>query len=137
MAEENYEEIRKRIQKRYDDRAGFFIDLVCFLVFNVGIWIAWLATPEAARAPIIFPALVVTTLGWGIGVLAHMINYVNGEARERAIEEAIERERAWRDGSLLEKPKRDQRVRLSDEGELVEVVEEDEADNYKPLKRRQ
>jgi hypothetical protein len=136
MAEENYEEIRKRIQKRYDDRAGFFIDLVCFLVFCGGIWVAWFGTwPMESRMTAVIPLVI--TLGWGVGVLSHMITFVMGEARERAIEEAIERERAWRDGSLLEKPKREQRMRLSDEGELVEVVEEDEADNYKPLKRRQ
>jgi hypothetical protein len=118
MSEPNYDEIRRRITKRYENRAEFFIHLVTFVIINALLWSelvfrrGWLLTA--------FTAL------WFIGLVAHFINFLMSEARERAIELAIEREHYWGsnsgDGRKL---KRDSYTRLSDDGELIDVVDDD------------
>jgi hypothetical protein len=117
MSDPNYDEIRKRITKRYENRAEFFGHLVAFITINA---LAWFIFPSSG-------VLVAFTALWFMGVVIHFINFVLTEARERAIEQAIERERRWVNGSLSadEKPKRDRRTRLTDDGELWEVVEEE------------
>lgn len=119
MTEPNYDEIRKRITKRYENRAEFFIHLVSFVIINALLWSelvfrrGWLMTG--------FTGL------WFIGLVAHFINFLTYEARERAIERAIERERGWMsDSGSSPKLKRDSYARLSDDGELVEIVDADD-----------
>ena len=58
-------------------------------------------------------------------MLIHAFIFGLMEARERAIERAIDAEREWSTG---EKPKRDPRVRLTVDGELEAVVDDDEVD---------
>ena len=128
--EQDYAEIRKRITNRYNNRAEFFSHLVAFLVVNGLIWL--LLDPHDTWFTVagVFSGL------WGMGLVIHFIQYLMKEAQERAIEKEIERERAWRRGSdaLQEgeiKRKRD-RLTLNHDGELMEIVEEDDA----PVRRR-
>ena len=119
----DYEEIRKRITNRYNNRAEFFSHLVAYLVVNGVLWMFLQPSGTWFTIAGIFSGL------WGMGVVIHFIQYVMKEAQERAIEREIERERAWRRGSgeLQDgemKRKRD-RLTLNHDGELMEIVEDD------------
>jgi hypothetical protein len=134
MSEPKYDEIRQRITSRYNNRIGFYSHLIAFLVINGLAWGIWLGTPELARSGVLSVLLLVSSVGWLVGILIHAIIYGLMEARERAIERAIDAEREWSTG---EKPKRDPRVRLTVDGELEAVADDDEADYLPERKRRQ
>jgi hypothetical protein len=134
MSEPNYDEIRNRITERYNNRIGFYSHLVAFLIINGAAWGLWLGTPEPARSGILSVLLLVSSVGWLVGILIHAIIFGLMEARERAIERAIAEEREWSTG---EKPKRDPRVRLTVDGELEAVAEDDEFEYAPERKRRQ
>ena len=125
MSEPTYDEIRQRITNRYNNRIGFYSHLVAFLIINGAAWGLWLGTPEPARSGILSVLLLISSVGWLVGMLIHAIIFGLMEARERAIERAIDAEREWSTG---EKPKRDTRVRLTVDGELKAVVDNDEVD---------
>ncbi|MBI1281661.1 MAG: hypothetical protein GC179_26280 [Anaerolineaceae bacterium] len=121
--EQDYAEIRKRITNRYNNRAEFFSHLVAFLVVNGLFWS--LLQPQGTW----FTVVGIISGLWGMGLAIHFIQYLMKEAQERAIEREIERERAWRRGSSeMQDPeikhKRD-RLTLSHDGELMEIVEDD------------
>jgi len=119
-------EIRQRITKRYENRSEFYGHLAGFIVFNAILWFG--LNPSGFG----YTVAMLITGGWGLGLAVHFINFVMKEARENAIEKAIEREREWR-GYAPEsemKRKRDRLTRLTDDGELVEIVEDDEDSQY-------
>lgn len=73
-------------------------------------------------------------LGWGIGMVAHAVDtyFQTGgriTAREAAIQREIERERPY-----AEKPKRSRLV-IADDGELMEVVEDNWEAEEKPKRK--
>ena len=72
-----------------------------------------------------------------------VVNYVEttgmDNMREREIEREIQRElrrRGLTESDLLQKPKRDAAVRLSDDGELVYEDDEESVEPLRPSKRR-
>jgi predicted Ser/Thr protein kinase len=122
------ERIRRKIKKRDEERAGFFGHLAAYLAVNMFLLIA----SEGSSWPILF--------FWGIGMFAHAMSYYNeygggAERRERRIQEEIERERA-RMGYYDAKPKREPRMRLTEDGELEEVLDDDYDDYSKPKRGR-
>ena len=137
MSEPNYDEIRSRIQQRFNKRKELFMHLAAYVVVNLIVWVLWL-TGIANSIPvlsnlyeslgILLPLLV--TIGWGIGFFIHYLDYYyeaggGAERRERAIQQAIEREVEMRNGGY-EKPKRDPRMQLTEDGELEEVSDDEE-----------
>jgi 2TM domain len=128
MAKEpNYErEIRQRITKRYENRSEFYGHLVGYLVFNGVLWGVFHPSGTGYTISLLISGL------WGMGLAIHFIQFVMKEARENAIEKAIERERQWR--STYNPPeadmkrKRDRLTGLTDDGELYEIVEDDSED---------
>lgn len=122
-SEPNYDEIRKRIKRRYDNRAEFLSHLVGFLVTMIIVWSIWI--PQGTWQTL----AEIGSAGWFMGLVIHFIQYLTKEMQERAIEREIERERAWRSGFASEpdmKRKRD-RLTLTEDGEVLEVIEDDEA----------
>jgi 2TM domain len=138
MSEPNYDEIRNRIQQRFNKRKELFMHLVAFIVVNMVLWALCLTgfindipvlSGVYAGLGILLPLLV--SIGWGIGFFIHCLDYYyeaggGAERRERAIQDAIEREMALRNGGY-EKPKRDPRMQLTEDGE-IEEVSDDESD---------
>ena len=118
MASLNEDEIRQRVEKRFKKRQDFYVHIAMYVAVNALLWGIWAITGAA------FPWPIFVTLGWGIGVVADAVETyfktsVNVERRKAdAIQREIERER---ERLMLsgEKPKRDQQVSLSDDGELV------------------
>ncbi len=130
------ERIRRRIEKRYKERQGLIIHFVAYLMVNLMLWGLWAITSVSdltafaggIRESLPFPWPIFPTLGWGIGMVAHVMDYYSkygpgAEWREQAIQREIERYRQ-QSGLSDEKPKRDAYYRLTDDGELEEVVDE-------------
>ena len=128
--DQDYREIRKRVERLYNARKEIFIHTAVFVVINVVMWYGWRFTPFGQSFDVIWPLLI--TGGWGAGYIGHLIDYLMKQASEKAVQREIERERAWRDGTLDEKPKRDQRARLTEDGEL-EIIQDEE--DYAPRRR--
>ncbi len=108
-----YHEIRRRITKRYANRAEFFSHLVSFVVVNLAIWS--LLTNQLREWALLLPVQICAGL-WLMGLLVHATQFLLVEMRERAIEKAIERERDWRT-AMPYTPERDL-SHLAEDGEL-------------------
>jgi hypothetical protein len=132
------ERIRQRIEKRDKERQGLIIHFAAYLMVNLMLWALWASdvllpiiqaeAPNLSLAYFEFPWPIFVTFGWGIGMVAHIISYYSkygagAERRERAIQREIEKYRQ-QSGIFDEKPKRDPRYRLTDDGELEEMGDE-------------
>ena len=138
----NYEEIRRRAERRVRAQVGFMWHLAAYLCVNVFFWVQWFTVPNN---PDRFPLLL--TFGWGIGLFFHGVNaFFRSGLMDRLKNQAFEREVAMEkqrlrliehDESDVEIPKRKNRaarVRLTDDGELAE--ESDSAINYEDQQER-
>jgi tRNA A-37 threonylcarbamoyl transferase component Bud32 len=132
------ERIRRRIEKRYKERQGLIIHFVAYLLVNLMLWGMWATdilgpileaeAPEAANIVMNFPWPLLVTFGWGIGMVAHFLDYYSkygpgAERREQTIQREIEKYRQ-QSGVWEDKAKRDAQFRLTDDGELEEVMDE-------------
>jgi 2TM domain len=131
--EQLYSEIRARAEKRAKKRGEFYQHLAIYIIVNLFLWLIFLVLGAFLSSPIPLIIPFLSTLGWGLAVAIHAtVTYIETGAmeamREREIEREMQREMHRRgiadESELYEKPKRDQVVRLSDDGELV--YEEDE-----------
>ncbi len=115
--------IRERIEKKYKERSGLIAHAIPYIIVNFVLWSIYFGSPGDG-----FPWPMFVTFFWGIGMVSHFFAYYNkygGGAMRR--EEAIQREiQQERERSLMyEKPKNDARMRLTDDGELEEVPEDE------------
>ncbi len=146
MSEPNYDEIRARIEQRFNKQKELLIHSMTYLIINGLIWTLFL-TGTLYYIPIlggIFDRFglilpLVVSLGWGVGMVAHILDYyysVGGAAqrRERAIQRAIEDEMSLRRN--FEKPKRDPRMHLTEDGELEEMADDEMEYDVEPKRRR-
>src|SRR5258707_5713551 len=119
-------QLRKRIEARHRERNAFYMNLISFVGIQLLLWVIFFATDSHDSVP--WPLFV--ALPWGIGLVAHGLRvYQNSlpamERREEKIQREIELEkmRLGLASDAYEKPKRDQAMRLSDDGELVPADE--------------
>lgn len=122
--DEDYQRIYRAAHKRYRQKAEFIIHLAVFVVVNLLMWLMWLSIDVA------FPFPLIVLGGWGAGLVGHAATmYFDSsraaEARERAVQEAISRYNAAYD--VPRKRKRREHL-LTDDGELLDIVEETEAE---------
>ncbi len=130
--QDEYNRVRTTIMRAFNKRKEFLIHLSVFLPVILTFWMVWLLTQEWVPFP--WPGLL--TLGWGIGLFVHGLDtYFQSSryslSREQAVQREIEREREQlRDeGKRKAKRKRD-RLALSEDGELLEIVDDEwEANN--------
>ncbi len=126
------EEIRKRVEKRLEERNGLYSHLAAYVMVNLMLWGIWLFAGGG------FPWPAMVSMGWGIGMMAHYIdyrsNYGSGrEKREQMIQDEIARERNRLQNSQeqpLAKPKNDDLfyddsantggIRLTSDGEFTD-----------------
>jgi heme O synthase-like polyprenyltransferase len=124
----NYEEIRRRAEKRVKKRAEFIQHVAIYLIVNVFLWIFFgFISLFAGTRYVLIPAIL-STLGWGMAVAIHAAtvfaetNLIDN-MREREIQREMQREMnrlgISDPAELYDKPKRDAAVRLSDDGELI------------------
>lgn len=77
--------IDEKMWKKAKERVSFKKHLTTYVLVNIFIWIIWYLTTNGRLHIFAWP--IFTTLGWGIGILAHYFKaYVNDE------EEAIQKE---------------------------------------------
>ncbi len=143
----DYKAIRQRAEKRVKARAEFILHLAIYIIINLTQWAIWfLLTPGW------FPWPILSTTLWGLGLAIHGI-YVYIESsmmdqmRANAIQREVEHElrlRGQDESPVLAKPKREQgeqnkqrnqMVRLSDDGELLPIEEENGSAGSKRSRR--
>ena len=124
--EKDYARISRETYKRADKHRELRMHLAVFIPVNIAIWLFW-----TVAIGLSFMVPIIALLGWSIGLFAHAIS-VYAEAgrsvgaRERALEQAVERERErlYGDAPIKEKRKHD-RLMLADDGELLEIVDDE------------
>lgn len=114
----DYDVIRKRIEKRYKKRQDLLVHIASYVITNLMLWFFFHDT-----------WVLWVTFGWGIGVVSNIIEYYNkygggAQRREDEIQREVDREMARR--GVYEKPKNDSRLRLTDDGELEEVIDDED-----------
>ena len=138
------ERIRRRVKKRLDARKEYFVHLSMYVMVNLMLWAIWFLTmPGEFMWPLIPMA------GWGIGIVAHSVEYYlqYGGGRDKLDEitqREMERERQRLYGdSYSGKVKNEdffdqddyaeRQVRLTGDGELTDSFVEDQ-DQYRKRK---
>lgn len=117
MDPETEREIRKRIEKRIEERNGYYIHVVAFVLVNAFLWMIYLMTmPGEFMWPLI------PLFGWGIGFFFHTLDYyykygAGRERQERYIQQEIQRERELLYGGSLPKRKNDEELFIYDDEE--------------------
>ena len=114
-------QLRKRVENRIKNRNAFYIHLMAFIGTNILLWVIWLTTiPDG------FPWPLYASIPWAMGLVIHgfVVYQESSVARqryERHVSREIEMEkvRLGLTPDAYQKPKRDQAVHLSDDGELV------------------
>lgn len=121
MSKQSYEAARKAAEKRIKNRVEFYQHIAAYVVINTMLAIAF-----RDQWWIVFPIF-----GWGLGVIMHGLEVFLDDPlrRERAIEREMRKLGFTATEIEAEKPKRGERVALSEDGELIyeEEYEEDEA----------
>ena len=142
--------IRLRIEKKFKERQGLISHLVSYVSVNLVLWLIWLFSSQSdlsgwlggSRSEFPLPWPIFVTFFWGIGMVAHYADYNNkygrgADRREEAIQREIEREQARRGNSgYMEKPKNEQRMRLTEDGELEEVPDDEISEAEKRKRNR-
>jgi len=137
--------IRKRIEKKLEERQGLMIHGAAFVSMNALMFMIWLFISIGA-GEFIFPWPFIILFGWGIGMFAHYMEYYNQygrgrEKRESLIAREMERERARLYGTAdYEKSKNDfnddRGIRLTEDGELSEsFIQQLEEEDYQSRRK--
>ena len=120
MAEiDPYDDIRRRVEKRYQKRQELIRHIASYVIVNAMLWFFFGQSGW----------VMWVTFGWGIGVVSNIIDYYSkygpgAQSKEDEIQREIDREMARSVG--YEKPKNDRHMRLTDDGELEEVPEDED-----------
>ena len=83
-------QIYELAKKRVDQKKGFFIHLIIYVIVNIGLVLIWAFVAGGGFMWFFFPLV-----GWGIGVLFHYLGIFvfskQSEWDKKAIEKEIER----------------------------------------------
>lgn len=74
--------LRDRAYRIAEEKAGFYIHLVAFLLVNAGLWSLWFFT-----SPTSFPWPVFVTIFWGFGLVMHGAGAFFGEGYTESLAE--------------------------------------------------
>jgi serine/threonine protein kinase len=149
VSKSELKKVRSRVEQPFTKRREFASHLAVYVTINAMLWFIYLFAGGAISsllggdfALLGFPWPLIVMFGWGIGLVAHAAEVFTTGNRQRAIDRAVERERAtqWN-----EKPKRDRYydeedqslpdVRLNADGEFTDSMIE-EIDEDKRARRR-
>jgi len=62
-------ELQDTAQKIAKEKTGFYIHFAIYIIVNLFLFIQWWYITEGEG----FPWVITTTVGWGIGIVAHFI----------------------------------------------------------------
>jgi hypothetical protein len=120
----DYEIVRQRVDRKLKHERIFMAHMVLFLVY-----LAILTTSA-------IPISGVVLIGWSILLALHQSLVQSVGKREEAIKREIQREKQFLKDEI-EKPKRsDMHFGLSDDGELVEITDDDYDDPFEEKPKR-
>lgn len=126
LTQEDYDMIRERVEKRFEERTEWVSHLIAYVFINLGfhIFFGWGST-----------VAMIITIFWGMGLAIHtaqtFMEMILTQAKERAIQREIELERYRKEGripSFADKRKNEDKfknLRIGYDGELVDVTAED------------
>jgi hypothetical protein len=116
----DYRKINKRVERRLKQKKDFQGSVLAFFIVTGMAWMIFLLfTPTGPAWPLILMVLMAIIVVW-TGLETYVLSEGRERERDRLLQREIERERLRLYGdTLLEKPKRERPVRLSDDGELV------------------
>jgi hypothetical protein len=126
---DDYQRVLRAVEKAAKERQEFVTHFAIYAIINLMLWFIWATTSN----PVDFPFPLVVMGFWGIGLVSHAASVFFSSARQQlAREEAIQREverLAGQTQTVKKKKRAGARLELTDDGELVEIVEDDwEAD---------
>ncbi|RMG85045.1 MAG: hypothetical protein D6712_10145 [Chloroflexi bacterium] len=124
ITQDDYNKVEKRVRKHMDKVKEFFTHLGVFVPINLLLWVIWWFAGTDG-----FPWPVIATVLWGMGLVGHAIEVFFSQYNDRRIEQEVQREMLRRRKAGKGKRKRlagddiddDHVLRLSDDGELVEI----------------
>lgn len=83
------EEIYRKARERVEEKKGFYIHLIVYILVNIMLIIIWVATGAG------FPWFIFPLGGWGIGILFHFLGIFVFSRRtgweRRQVEKEVER----------------------------------------------
>lgn len=153
----DYAAIRRRVEVelQQDRRRGqtilFAVNVFLFCLFMLLTWVVVPATSSnISMSDDALATLIMLSIGWAIGLVMHSLTAfsIGSKAwmdrhRRRLLAREIEYARLGIDEELLdesalvEKVKRGGKLRLSDEGEMLDIVDEDYAGEEPRRQQRQ
>jgi serine/threonine protein kinase len=148
--------VRRVVEKPFTKRREFYQHLAVYVPINIMLWMIYAFSNDfLGDGPWSFPWPLIVMLGWGIGLVANGVETFGANRQEKAIANAMakERELLYGDSVVQGKSKRkndhvsldeiaddeyDSPVRLTGDGELTEsmVTERDEADQQQRAGKR-
>lgn len=132
--EADYQRVFEAVDKAAAERTQFGVHVALYVLINLMLWLFW----TVAQSPTEFPFPLAVMAFWGIGLGAHGASvYFSSERQQFAREQAIQREveRLAEQTQAIKKKKRDSaRLELGEDGELIEIVEDEWQANEKRLK---
>lgn len=127
--------IRRRVEKRLKDRAELIQHIVAYVIVNAGLWALYIGTNSPPEPDDNFIWPIIPSAAWGFGLLMHIIDYVTKHNREQAVELAVQREiqmlqtrLGLSDAEMHRMKRKNESVRLTDDGELADDSDYDEND---------
>lgn len=135
--EDEYLSAYEQVSTRFEQRKELAQHTSAYVLINLLVLVVVLVTTGGEGPPsLLIPALL--AVFWGVGLGAHYISVAMesgkwAQAREQAVEDAIAREQAR---AVALKRKHD-RLELSDDGELIDIVIDDDWQDDKPKREAQ
>ena len=65
----NDKELREKADMIAKDKIGFYVHFAIYIVVNLFLFVQWFVITDGEG----FPWVITTTIGWGIGIVAHFI----------------------------------------------------------------
>ncbi len=123
FSDPRYAEIHALITRRFRRRGRFITHLFAFMLVNFIFWVDWLYDRQyyySGDYPV-SSGLLWFTVVWGIVLAFHFIRKKHGVEEDRAIEQALEREREWEAMKRREYDDDERYARLADDDESIEL----------------
>jgi hypothetical protein len=84
----NDDELRKKAAKRAEEKIGFYIHFAIYIMVNIMLWSIWWINGGTGT----YPWPIWATIGWGIGITAHLIGtYASSGFQDRLTEKEYEK----------------------------------------------
>ncbi len=132
----DYNTAKFRLSRNTNKLKELLIHGSVFVLINLMLWIFWLGGAVPMMQNFLhfdlsgFPLPLIVTLGWGIGMAFHVADVMSSLNRGREVESAVERERdrmaRLENTAKRKNEERHTSMHIGDDGELVELIEDDE-----------